>query len=226
MRPSKRFDRLRIDWFAAAGSGMRDRLELLRTLREARWPLTATLGTALLLQALLPAATAVTMAVLVGTLEQHGGTAGLFGRAVPPLGAFAAVMLLGHVVDAAAGPLHYIVKSRIDGAHRAAVARLTASTPTVAALERQQVRDLIRVATADPDKSKSGGTSSACASTGSASRGWSTSPSRRPSWEAVRRPVRAALEVRQPALARAAPMRRSWAVAPPRANSLCLAATK
>src|ERR1017187_1623130 len=80
MRPSKRFDRLRIDWFAAAGSGMRDRLELLRTLREARWPLTATLGTALLLQALLPAATAVTMAVLVGTLEQHGGTAGLFGR--------------------------------------------------------------------------------------------------------------------------------------------------
>jgi ABC-type multidrug transport system fused ATPase/permease subunit len=151
MRPSKRFDRLRIDWFAAAGSGMRDRLELLRTLREARWPLTATLGTALLLQALLPAATAVTMAVLVGTLEQHGGTAGLFGRAVLPLGAFAAVMLLGHVVDAAAGPLHYIVKSRIDGAHRAAVARLTASTPTVAALERQQVRDLIRVATADPD---------------------------------------------------------------------------
>src|ERR1039458_11097 len=65
---------------AAAGSGMRDRLELLRTLREARWPLTATPGTALLLQALLPAATAVTMAVLVGTLEQHGGTAGLFGR--------------------------------------------------------------------------------------------------------------------------------------------------
>src|SRR5450759_1920003 len=60
-------------------------------------------------------------------------------------------MLLGHVVDAAARPLHYIVKSRIDGAHRAAVARLTASTPTAAALERQQVRDLIRVATADPD---------------------------------------------------------------------------
>jgi ATP-binding cassette subfamily B protein len=143
MRPSKRFDRLRIDRLAAAGSGMRDRLELLRTLREARWPLTATLGTALLLQALLPAATAVTMAVLVGTLERRGGTAGLFGRAVLPLGAFAAVMLLGHVVDAAAGPLHYIVKSRIDGAHRAAVARLTASTPTVAALERQQVRDLI-----------------------------------------------------------------------------------
>jgi ABC-type multidrug transport system fused ATPase/permease subunit len=151
MRPSKRFDILRIDWLAAAGSGMRDRLELLRTLRGAGWPLTTTLGTALLLQALLPAATAVTMAVLVGTLERRGGTAGLFGRAVLPLGAFAAVMLLGHVVDAAAGPLHYIVKSRIDGAHRAAVARLTASTPTVAALERQQVQDLIRVATADPD---------------------------------------------------------------------------
>ena len=151
MCPSKRFDRLPIGWLAAAEGGLRDRLALLRALRQARWPLTATLGTVLLFQALLPAATAVTMAVLVGTLERRGGTAGLFGRAVLPLAAFAAVMLLGHVVDAGTGPLHYMVKSRIDGAHRAAVARLAASTPTVAALERQQVQDLIRVATADPD---------------------------------------------------------------------------
>jgi hypothetical protein len=121
---------------------MRDRLALLRALREARWPLTATLGTVLLLQALMPAATAVTMAALVGTLEQHGGTAGLFGRAARRL---------------------------VAGQHH----------PVAGLAGKRRVGRRVR-----------------------------------------------RLRVRQPARARAAPMRRSWAVAPPRANSLCFAATK
>lgn len=105
----------------------------------------------LLVEALVPAASAVTMALLVGTLERGPADSGLFGRAVLPLAAFAAVLLAGHVMDAADGPLGYAVQNRIDGAHRAAVARLAASTPTLAALEQPRVQDLIRVATADPD---------------------------------------------------------------------------
>ncbi len=90
------------------------------------------------------------MAAVVGAVE-HGQTAhGLFGRTIAPLAAFAAVMLLGHLLDALIIPLEYLVTSRIDGAHRAAVARLAAASPTVAALERPDVQDLIRLAAADP----------------------------------------------------------------------------
>ncbi|HEX7164350.1 MAG TPA: hypothetical protein VF223_24290 [Trebonia sp.] len=47
-------------------------------------------------------------------------------------------------------PLAFAIQSRVDGRHRAAVARLAASAPVLAELESQRVQDLIQVARADP----------------------------------------------------------------------------
>lgn len=127
--------------------GFRERWELLGKLRDAGWALSLALCGVQCAWALIPAASAVTMGLLVGDLERSL----TFGRALVPLAAFAVVLLAGHVLDAAASPLQFAVQSRIDGRHRAAVARLAASTPTLAELERQHVQNLIRVADADPD---------------------------------------------------------------------------
>lgn len=135
---------------------MRERAALLGKLRDAGWPLSLALAGALLGEALLPAASAVLMAVLVGTMERGPaghGQAGqyLAGQVLLPLAAFTGVMLAGHAIDAASGPLEYAVKARIDGAHRTAVARLAAAAPTLEALKQPHTADLIRLATADPD---------------------------------------------------------------------------
>jgi ABC-type multidrug transport system fused ATPase/permease subunit len=132
--------------------GFRERCQLLGKLRDAGWALGLLLGVMLLAAALIPAASAVTMGLLVGALERGpSGQAGLFGRALLPLVVFTGAMLVSHVLDAAEAPLVYAVKSRIDGAHRAAVTRLAAATPTLAALERPRTRDLIRLTAADPE---------------------------------------------------------------------------
>jgi ABC-type multidrug transport system fused ATPase/permease subunit len=117
-----------------------DRLALLRTLRLAGPGPVALLGCISLAKALLPAAAALAMAGLVA----HIGSGA-------PLAGFVAVLALGHLADAFALPAGYLVKARIDGAHRAAVARLASGTPTVTALEDPDVQDLIRAAAADPD---------------------------------------------------------------------------
>jgi ABC-type multidrug transport system fused ATPase/permease subunit len=123
---------------------MRERVAMLAKLRDAGWPLGLALTAALLVEALIPAATAVTMGLLVSTVEQQRPT-------LLPLAAFAVILLVSHVADAANDPLGYAVRVRIDGAHRAAVARLAATAATLDVLERQRTRDLIRLASADPD---------------------------------------------------------------------------
>ncbi len=126
------------------------RLALLRMLAPAgRGPLIAITGLALV-KSLLPAATALTMAALVGRAESNAA-ATVFGAELGPLLLFGLVLLAGHVIDAATGPLTYLARARIDGAHRARLARLAATTPTIEALERPDVQALIRLSRAEPE---------------------------------------------------------------------------
>jgi ABC-type multidrug transport system fused ATPase/permease subunit len=122
---------------------LRDRLLLLRGLRAAGGgPVTAlvVLKTG---QALLPAAAAVTMALLIGQVQRGRGY-------LPGLLAFVGVVLVGQLADAFLVPVYSLVKSRVDGAQRAELARLTTSSPTIGALEDPRVQDDVRLASADP----------------------------------------------------------------------------
>ncbi len=94
--------------------------------------------------ALLPAASAALMASLVAHVQRH---------AAPwwPLAAFLGVLLAGHALDAFGGPLRLLVRSRIDGAQRAEVARLASASDTIGALEEPAVQDQIKLASADAD---------------------------------------------------------------------------
>ncbi|MBR7835533.1 ATP-binding cassette domain-containing protein [Actinospica durhamensis] len=126
------------------------RIALLRILGPAgRGPLTAITGLALV-KSLLPAATALIMAALVERAESHA-PATVFAAELVPLLLFGLVLLAGHVIDAATGPLTYLARARIDGAHRARLARLAATTPTIEALERPDVQALIRLSRAEPE---------------------------------------------------------------------------
>jgi ATP-binding cassette subfamily B protein len=95
-------------------------------------------------RSLLPAASALLMAILVARLE-HGT------QPWTVLAGFVAVLLAGHLSDAFVQPLAALVKARVDGAQRAEVARLTSTSDTITALEDPDVRDLVRLASADPD---------------------------------------------------------------------------
>jgi ABC-type multidrug transport system fused ATPase/permease subunit len=131
-------------------AAIHDRVLLLRPLAAAGPLLVTLFATVLLIESLLPAASAVTMALVIGR-AQHTAVAGVFGAILAPLIAFAAVLFVGHTVEAANKPLDFLLRARIDGAHRADVARLAASSPTIAPLEHPETQRLIRVARADPD---------------------------------------------------------------------------
>jgi len=122
---------------------------LLRPLRDARPPLLAALVALLVVQAALPAATALTTAALVDRVQSHPGT-DMFGAALAPLAAFGVVLLFGHILEAATAPLEQLARARVDGAHRARIVRLTTLSPTIEALETPQVQRLIRHARAEP----------------------------------------------------------------------------
>jgi ATP-binding cassette subfamily B protein len=132
-------------------AAIRARLRLLVMLRVAGgWPV-AGIGVVGLLTSLIPAASAVTLAVLVGRLEAAiGGGDGVLGALALPLAGLAGVMLVGHLLDSVREPLHFLVRSRVDGQHRAAVSRLAASSDTIGALERPDVQRLVHLARADP----------------------------------------------------------------------------
>ena len=120
-----------------------DRLLLLRGLRAAGGGPTTALILLKLLEALLPAVVAVTMALLIARVQRGGDFR-------PELLAFAATVLAGQLVDAFLVPVRALVKARIDGAHRAELARLTAAGPTIGVLEDPEIQDLVRLASADP----------------------------------------------------------------------------
>ncbi|WP_428965934.1 ATP-binding cassette domain-containing protein [Micromonospora fluostatini] len=124
---------------------------LAGALRAARTPLTAALALLLVLGALLPPASAVAMAHLVGRIQAAVPTDAPLSVMVLPLLVFVLVLLLGHVVDTVAAPLAFLATARVDGAHRARVAGLSAAGTSIAPLEDPQVRALIRASRADPE---------------------------------------------------------------------------
>ncbi|MEV6927305.1 ABC transporter ATP-binding protein [Dactylosporangium sp. NPDC051485] len=131
-------------------SAVADRLLLLRSLRDAGMPLMLGAGLIVIIQALLPPATAVAMAALVGRFTGQSTLHGFAAGAALPLAFFGAVLLAGHMLDTFVMPLLLLMKARIDGAHRARVAQCVLATPAIAPVEDSRVQDLIRLAAADP----------------------------------------------------------------------------
>ncbi|GIE99242.1 ABC transporter ATP-binding protein [Paractinoplanes rishiriensis] len=119
-----------------------ERIALLKRLRCVGTGLLAGLILSTLVAGLVPAATAVTFGALVG---------GVAGPAMTLLLAYLTVVLLGHVLTTVREPLAYLARMRIDGAHRAEVARLAATSTTIGGLEGAGVQALIRQARADPE---------------------------------------------------------------------------
>ncbi|MBZ6282981.1 ABC transporter ATP-binding protein [Streptomyces olivaceus] len=130
-------------------SAVRDRLRLLALLRAAGPVLLTTLCCQILLAGLVPPATAIALAGLLDRVQEV--RAGSLAAAAVPLFLFAGVLLLGHGLEAVRDPLAYAVQTRVDGRHRAGVARLAATSRTIDALERPEVQRLIRLARADPE---------------------------------------------------------------------------
>ncbi|AOW88283.1 ABC transporter ATP-binding protein/permease [Streptomyces olivaceus] len=130
-------------------SAVRDRLRLLALLRAAGPVLLTTLCCQILLAGLVPPATAIALAGLLDRVQEV--RAGSLAAAAVPLFLFAGVLLLGHGLEAVRDPLAYAVQTRVDGRHRAGVARLAATSHTIDALERPEVQRLIRLARADPE---------------------------------------------------------------------------
>ena len=129
---------------------MRDKITLIRALRPAGALVLVALVAIRVLDRLVPAAMTVAMALRVSAVT---GTdpAGWVAATSLPLAAFATALLVGYAAEAATEPLNYVASMRIDGAHRAAVARLAASSPTIAELEQPRVQRLVRLAKADPE---------------------------------------------------------------------------
>jgi ABC-type multidrug transport system fused ATPase/permease subunit len=121
-----------------------DRIALLTRLRSAGPGLLSGLILLTVAGSLVPAGTALAFAALVGGVAQAG-------IAVTALLTYLAVLLLGQVLGAVREPLSYLARMRIDGDHRAEVARLAATSATIGALERAEVQVLIRQARADPE---------------------------------------------------------------------------
>ncbi len=125
-----------------------DRIALLKRLRSVGPGLLSGLVLLTVAGGLIPAATALTFAALVGGVARDVGVAGV---ATTALLAYLTVLLLGHLLGTVREPLSYLAQMRIDGDHRAQVSRLAAMSATIGALERADVQVLIRQARADPE---------------------------------------------------------------------------
>jgi ABC-type multidrug transport system fused ATPase/permease subunit len=129
---------------------VRMRLSLFFRLRTAGPALFTVLVVLTVLASLVPAATAVAFAALVGRVEivANGG----FGpAAVAALIAYVVIVLVGHAVQTVQEPLLFLAESRIDGDHRENLARLVSASATIGGLERAEVQALIRESRADPE---------------------------------------------------------------------------
>lgn len=130
-------------------NALRERVLLLRVLAGAGPGLLAVIVVVTVAASLVPAVSAVAMGVLVGRVADAPNADFLAGAAVP-LVTFGAALLLGHALEVVQEPLFLLATARIDGAHREEVARLAVTSPAFAALEREDVQDLVWKARADP----------------------------------------------------------------------------
>ncbi|MDX3225233.1 ABC transporter ATP-binding protein [Streptomyces sp. ME19-01-6] len=125
---------------------MNERRQLLGALRAAGGMLITTLVLALLVDALVPAATALTVAHLIA--EAADASSGMSDVA-PALAMFAVLLLAGYSAAVVSQLLSFLARARIDGAHRSAILRLILDTPTIDTLEDPHVQSLIESARAD-----------------------------------------------------------------------------
>ncbi|OOC56673.1 MULTISPECIES: ATP-binding cassette domain-containing protein [Nocardiopsis] len=123
---------------------------LLRALGPAGPVLVASLAAVRFLERLVPAVTALALAALVGVLAPPA-TPGTFTAALPPILVLGLVVLGGHAGEAAAAPLEYLARSRIDGAHRERIGRAVSGSRGIAALEDTANQVLLRQVRADPE---------------------------------------------------------------------------
>jgi ABC-type multidrug transport system fused ATPase/permease subunit len=123
------------------------RAELIRGLRDAGRPLVLATTGLLLVASLAPVTAALAMSALVDRIRIG---AGLTGPVTAALGFFALTLLLSHLADAAVDPLDFLIRARVDGAHRTRVMRLLAAAP-ISQLEEPVVQQLTRAARAQPD---------------------------------------------------------------------------
>jgi ATP-binding cassette subfamily B protein len=122
----------------------RDRLHFLSLLRHVSAGILGAFIIANLLHVLLPAAAAVGTGWLLAMLSRPDESY------VLPLVVLGIIFLVAQVSNVASRWTRVQVTSRIDIAHRSAVARLATGTATVDALEDQEVQDLLKTAAADP----------------------------------------------------------------------------
>jgi ABC-type multidrug transport system fused ATPase/permease subunit len=102
-----------------------------------------------LVSSMVPAALALSMAALVHRATTASPDDALDAVAAP-IAAFGLVLLVSRLAGSATRPLDYLISTRINGAHRREVMRLTSSSRTIAALEQPRVQELIRGTRADP----------------------------------------------------------------------------
>jgi ATP-binding cassette subfamily B protein len=129
---------------------VRIRFTLFLGLRSVGPALLTSLVTLTVLASLIPAVTAVAFAGLVGHVETIAG-GGLAAAATTALVAYVLILLVGHAVETVRQPLLFLAETRINGVHRADLARLTAASATIGELERAEVQALIRETRADPE---------------------------------------------------------------------------
>jgi ATP-binding cassette, subfamily B, bacterial len=115
----------------------------LRLLSVAGWPLVGGLTLTFLVQALLPAASAVAIGVLVGRLVRLVSGPGDEGVAatLPAVAALAGLLLLGHVAEQAADVLRFAVARRVDGDVRRRARRAALGPDGIEQLEDAKVQN-------------------------------------------------------------------------------------
>ncbi|SIO90492.1 ABC transporter ATP-binding protein [Nocardiopsis sp. JB363] len=129
---------------------VRDLFAQLVLLRDVGPGWSAVLVVVRLADRLVAPVTAVALSALVGTLLGPSGPQ-LFTTALMPLALLALVMLVGQMGEAAAEPLEYLVRSRVDGAYRGRLIRAAGARRGVAALEDRRNQVLLRQVRADPE---------------------------------------------------------------------------
>ncbi|MEO3807996.1 ATP-binding cassette domain-containing protein [Sphaerisporangium sp. B11E5] len=121
---------------------MRERIALLAFLRAAGPAPLAALSVILLVSAAAPPVTAVTMAYVVRSGRTDVLTAAL---------AMGGVVLASQLALAFQQPVTQLASARIDSRFRTGIAALAMAAPTLDLVERQKVRTLMAMATAEPD---------------------------------------------------------------------------
>ena len=129
---------------------LRVRILLLRRLTDAGWPLVAVTVTVLLVNAVIPAVTAVATAATIAALRPGDRGFDALDTTAVPLAALGLALLVGQAADALLRPLTFLARQRIDGAHRERLAALAVSATTITDLERPAVQDLIKATSAVP----------------------------------------------------------------------------